>query len=177
MKTIRRQMFILLSASGAGLLICIASACPGIAGYPYGTESAVAFSVLVTLFLITVLILKYDKYKKAGLIIENRIMHIEAVKIMDCVTGRSGASRGVSGIDVYISCFGILLNTRVIKFNLGGIRLKSVEMGRESICLVYGTEKRLQKTRILHEKIRDQEMQYIMEKFRHETGILPVIAE
>lgn len=92
-------------------------------------------------------------------------MHIRAAVISD----------GVDDIDVFVSYFGILLESRVIKFNQEGTFLKAVEIGPDYISLTYGTDKRVQSTRLLHAAIDDEEVERIAERFRHETGIVPVI--
>jgi len=124
--------------------------------------------------MIYLLTQQYKCFVTAKLIIENQIMHIEAAKIKEGVF-ENGSSRG--GIEVFISCFGILLDTRIIKFNIDGISLKGVEIGRESICLAYGTNKKNETIRLLHGGIDDQELQSLVEKFRYETGIVPVVEE
>lgn len=94
-------------------------------------------------------------------------MHIRTAVVSD----------GADDIEVFVSYFGILLDSRVIKFNQEGTFLKAVEIGRDYISLTYGTDKRVQSTRLLHAAIDDKEVDRIAEKFRHETGIVPVITK
>ena len=113
------------------------------------------------------------KLKTARLIIENQILHIKPA-IIDAGTCDSP----IGGIEIIISCFGILLGSQVIKFNLDGINLKAVEIGSEFICLTYGAkDKQTQKIRILHGAMDSLEMQRIGEKFRYETGVVPIIKD
>ncbi len=112
------------------------------------------------------------KLKIARLIAENQILHIRPAVISDSV-GDASKPEGKENIEVFISYFGILLNTKIIKFNQDGIRLKAVEIGRDFISLTYGTEKRTQNTRLLRAPIDSAAMDEIRERFRYETGITP----
>ena len=112
------------------------------------------------------------RLKAAQLIIDNQILHINAAVILE---GGAGNRDAVGDIEVFISCFGILLNDKIIKFNQEGIQLKSVEIDRDHISLTCGRSKRTRKIRLLHEKMDDEEMMRIVEKFRYETGIVPEV--
>ncbi|MGI5835755.1 MAG: hypothetical protein ACOX87_04580 [Chloroflexota bacterium] len=76
--------------------------------------------------------------------------------------------------DVFVSYFGILLGSRIVRFNQDGIFLKGVKIGRDSISLTYGTDKGTRITRFLHPEISQGELERIAERFRYETGIVPV---
>lgn len=112
------------------------------------------------------------RLKAAQLITDNQILHINAAEILEVGTGSLDAGED---IEVFISCFGILLNDKIIKFNQEGIQLKSVEIDRVHILLTFGSSKRTRKIRLLYEKMDDEEMMRIVEKFRYETGIVPEI--
>jgi hypothetical protein len=103
--------------------------------------------------------------KAAQLIIENQILHIQPAIFMD--TNES--------IEVYVSCFGILLESKIIKFNQEGIRLKGVQLGRDYITLTYGTNRRMQSTKLIYAEISEDTLQEIVRRFHYETGIVPVI--
>lgn len=145
--------------------------------HPFYTDLFLVVAILATLFLLAFLIRSNRRLKTARLIIENQILHIQPAKIESGICGETDTTLHIGGIEVFISCFGILLDSKVIKFNRDGIRLKAVEIGREFICLSYGTDQHTQKTRILHEPIASQELQNIVERFRYETGVVLLITD
>ena len=114
------------------------------------------------------------KEKAAQLIMDNQILHINAAEILE---GGAGSCESGGDMEAFISCFGILLNGKIIKFNQKGIQLKSVEIDRDHIFLTYGNSKRARKIRLLHEKMDDEKMMNIVERFHYETGISPIIVE
>ena len=112
------------------------------------------------------------RLQAAGLIIENEILHIQSVEILNSQGGEKGVR-----LDVYVSCFGILAGTRIVRFNPKDKQLKSVEIGRDSIRLSYGNERAIGEACILHEQIETNELTRIVERFRFETGIEPIIKD
>ncbi len=132
---------------------------------------------LTTAVLLTFLIREYQKYLVARLIMENRILQVHAASIEEL--GSQGeynlAKRG--GIAVTVSCFGILLHSRVIKFNIDRIKLKTVEIGREYIAFYYSNGKRSRRIKIIHGRIDENELQSMIGKLRYETGVVPVIID
>ena len=103
---------------------------------------------------------------------ENTIIQIRTAVIRE-VYAEAKQPSDIEASDVFISHFGILLNTRVIKFNQGGIRLRAVEIGDDFICFTYGTERWIQRTWLLRPAIDPVTIHEISEKFRYETGIVP----
>ncbi len=134
----------------------------------------VILAVMATSLLFVSLIREYRKHQFAQLITENQILHIQAARIEEVDANGDHTPLQVGGIEVVISCFGILLDSKVIKFNIDRIKLKNVEIGHKCICLSYGTKKRTQRVRILHGGIDQQELQTLIERFRYETGVVPV---
>ncbi len=113
---------------------------------------------------------EYQKLKTARLIVENQILCIRPAVI----SGEGEAAHHKS-IDVYISYFGILLSTDIVKFNQDSIRLTAVEIGRDFISLTYGAGGRVRTTRLLRAAIPREELADIVERFRFETGVTPEI--
>jgi len=175
LKEISQRLCLLVAATG---LVAMAAICifiqdtvaPG-----SHTKLFLAVAILAAMFLSGFSMREYKKLKTAELIMENKILHIQPATIDAGTCGKTGKALPVEGIEVFISCFGILLDSRIIKFNLDGVCLKTVEVGREFICLTYGTEGRTQKIRILHAAMDSPELQRIVERFRYETGVVPVI--
>ena len=82
------------------------------------------------------------------------------------------------GFGIYISCFGILIGTKIIEFNQNGIWLRSVEIGRDYIAFCYGeTGGEQQNIRLLYSRPGGEALAGIIESFRKETGVVPVIAD
>jgi hypothetical protein len=75
------------------------------------------------------------------------------------------------------SNFGILLDSKIIKFNQGGVWLKDVEIGSDYISLTCSTEGKIWTIRLFHGEIGSEELERIAEKFRFETGVVPKIME
>ncbi len=109
----------------------------------------------------------YIKMRKqifdANLIIDNQIIHIKPAII-------SG-----DPLDVFVSCFGILLDSKIIKFNQEGVSLKEVELGRDFIYLSYGTDNNIQNIKLLHGLTGENDFAEISNKFLYETGIQAII--
>lgn len=116
---------------------------------------------------------EYKKLQTARLIAENQILRISTAVISDQTGG--GKPENTESIEVIISCFGILFDSKIIRFNQNGILLKAVEIGREHISFSYGRAKRLQKSRLLNTALNEDELKYITERFYDETGVMPVI--
>ena len=76
---------------------------------------------------------------------------------------------------MFVSGFGILLGSKIIKFNQGGIRLKAVEIGRDYLSIDFGTDVEIRNIRLLHIRPDSAALAGIIEKFRYETGITPTI--
>ena len=116
-----------------------------------------------------------NKIRTASLIIENQILHIQPAIFQVIEEGRVTESFQDESIEVFISCFGILLGSRIIKFNQEGVHLKAVDLGGDYLSLTYGKQKKIQVTKFLYEKFSDNELAKIITKFQYETGITPTI--
>jgi hypothetical protein len=119
---------------------------------------------------------EHRKLKIAQLIVENQMLSIRTAVICN-KAGDLAGPEDTECIEVFVSYFGILLDSRVIKFNQEGIFLKTVEIGPDYISLTYGTDKRVQNTRLLHAAIDEEEVERIAKRFCHETGVVPVVID
>lgn len=108
----------------------------------------------------------------ASLIVENQILHIESAAFQTRHTGKPEQDA-----EVYVSCFGLLLDSKIIKFNQEGIRLKAVEIGGYWLSLDYGTDTITRKVRLHYTGVEIGRLEDIVERFRYETGVLPVLKE
>lgn len=113
--------------------------------------------------------------KTAQLIIENQILHIQPAVFQNQIREKKAILPSNEAIEVFVSCFGILLDYKIIKFNQDGIQLKAVELGRDFISFTYGTEKKAQSTKLLHVAINEDVLAEIVQRFRYETGIIPTL--
>jgi len=115
------------------------------------------------------------KWRLALLIVENQILRIQTAilhkrdsrKQIDCGTCET--------MEIFVSCFGILLGSKIIKFNQDGIQLRAVEIGQDYLSVDYGTETYIGNIRLLYVRPEGMSLADIIEKFRYETGIIPVI--
>lgn len=176
LKAIRRRVCCLIVATGSGFLVSLLMLMPDGVVPVFQAKMFLGVAICATLFLAGLSMREYKKLKMAELIIENQILHIRPAIINAGVCGLGGIS-SAGGMEVFISCFGILLDSQIIKFNLDGIYLKGVEIGREYMCLIYGTKFSTQKTRILHGALDSEKLSSIVEEFRFETGIVPVVTD
>lgn len=175
MKAIKLRVCFLAAATGIG----IAAAAVAIFSQYAFTLGAYKQLLLTVLLIITGLlggltVREYKRYKTAELIIENQLLHI---RLANRICDKVGTSSPSQVKESHISCFGILQDSKIIKFNQDGVYLKSVEMGREFIILTYGTDMWLQKTHFFYEPLDSQELAEIVARFHYETGVLPVITE
>lgn len=136
---------------------------------PYTT---IVLAIGIAVFLLYVNV--NQRLKAARLIVENQILHIQSAVIQEHI-GEKRFPRPHDSVEVFVSCFGILLDSKIIKFNQEGIQLKTVELGRDFICLTYGTNQKECSTKLLQGKISDGELAEISRRFLYETGITPTI--
>lgn len=175
MKLIKKRLYVYAGAAVCGVAVCILIFIKSVISVQNpGILSILIITMTITLAAFSVR--EYKSLKVARLIIENQILHIRPAVIDAKETGKETEISPVESIEVFISCFGILLGSRIIKFNQDGINLKAVEIGRNFIFLTYGTDKKTQTTRLLHAEIDSRELVEIVEKFRYETGIVPTIS-
>lgn len=165
MSTIRKRIWILETAICFWVLILFFLLQKVSLSYEHMIIFGIS-EVAVTILLIFLLMKKFRIYKDAKLIVENTIIRIPSVLIGEDYT---------ENIEIYISCFGILIDSKVIKYNVGNIKLKGIEINTEYICLNFGRDEKIQKTCILHGSISEEEQQQISKRFHRETGIMPVL--
>jgi len=175
LKVLKQKAYFLLSAA---ILWVIASVFIFIRNYfSLGSNIWIYLSAMltVTVVLAVTTIREYKKIKMARLIVENQILYICPAMIDGFNNNKKEATSPLQVIEVFISCFGILFDWRIIRFNQNGIHLKAVEIERDFISITYGTDKRTKSVRLLHAAIDSRELECIVHKFRYETGIVPII--
>ncbi len=173
MKAIIRGYHILAALIGFGIL---AGTLPLVFGGPVSEIRAQIFlaAIIITGTAAAVFWLRgLSRLKIARLISENPILHINTAVISE-ISDETEQVSDAGNIEVIVSYFGILMGEKIIKFNQDGIRLRAVEIGADYISFTYGTQKRIQKIRLLRPAIEPAELDKIAEKFRYETGVMPV---
>ena len=99
------------------------------------------------------------RLREAKLIVDNQIMHIQSMEYQN----------------VFVSCFGILIDAKIIKFNQEGIHLKKVEFGNSYLTFDYGTETAIHTITLAQAEYDKGSLEEIIEKFHYETGIIPIM--
>jgi len=118
------------------------------------------------------------KLISAQLILDNTILHIEPAVL--CGRGEETEENPCETVEMYVSVFGILLGDKIIKWGQDGGRdgrLKAVEIGRDYLSIDYGTKVEVRNIRLLYTRPDSDSLAGIVEKFRYETGIVPVVKE
>lgn len=171
MKAIKRKVYFLFGAT----IFCTAVTAFILIFRSPGSGPGVCLPVMLPATTVSAVffIRGYKKMKDAQLIVENQILRICPAVVNE--DGTNALSLPVNVLEAIISCFGILLDSRIIKFNQGGIRLETVEIGGNFISFTYGNNKRMHNMQLLQAAIDNRELAEILEKFRYETGIVPVV--
>lgn len=135
--------------------------------------AAIALSAgLIAAFLFFIV---SKKLTAARLIVENQILHIQPALLRERDSTKESEAAPCETVEMFVSCFGILLGSKVIKFNQEGIRLKAVEIGRDYLSLDYGRDTDIHNIRLIHSIPDSAILASIIEKFRYETGITPTV--
>lgn len=117
------------------------------------------------------------KLKDAQLIVENQILHIQPAVFQELDNKKDSGIQPFETVEMFVSGFGILLGSRIIKFNQEGVRLKAVEIGQDYLSIDYGRGAEVRNIRLLHARPDSTVLATIIEKFRFETGIVPVVKQ
>ncbi|MEL7647844.1 MAG: hypothetical protein AAGU76_07105 [Sedimentibacter sp.] len=164
MGTIRKRILMLEAVICIWLLVMISF----LNEVSLNNTDGVVFLVFesAAILLLFLLVKQFRDYEDAKLIVDNTIIRIPFA-LMNDDNGEN--------LEIHISCFGILLDSKVIKYNMKNISLKDIEIDNEYICINYSVKKKDRQVCILHGNISNLEQQVILKRFRYETGITPVI--
>lgn len=116
MKDIKNCLYFLGSSLILVSLICIFIILGYFSLLGIQSQLLLVFFLLAVAVLVSLRVQGYKKLLAAQLIIENQIIHIQSAVIADKAFDE-GEYENVGGIEVFVSNFGILLDSRVIKFN------------------------------------------------------------
>ncbi len=137
---------------------------------PYAVV-ALSAGLIVTFLFFTM----NQRLTAARLIVENQILHIQPAVLRERDSMKESEAESFETVEMFVSCFGILLGSKIIKFNQEGIQLKAVEIGRDYLSLDYGRDTDIRSIRLIHSRPDNSVLADIVEKFRYETGITPTI--
>ncbi len=174
MRTIRTRFNISCTIFILGLLACLSIV---LLAQLFGTEEnapAEAF-LLLSIVALGFAFYEYSHLAFARLIMDNIIISITTARTEQRSQCNNSTVIQSDVVDIYVSCFGILLGTKVIKFNTEGIQLKKVDIGRDFISIYFGKGSRDQFIQLLNRSMNESEILEVSEKFRRETGITPKI--
>ena len=90
------------------------------------------------------------KLTAARLIVENQILNIQPAVLRERNSTKERKPESCESVEVFVSCFGILLGSKVIKFNREGIRLMAVEIEQSDLSLDYGRGMDIHNIRLIH---------------------------
>ncbi len=176
MATLRKKILLLILVTLLGITVSVFLSIIGINKLLLNEyiRFLLYFLMSITFISTIILIQIYKNFIVAEVIIENQILHI--MSAYPLVAGSYEKTSSFSdSIEIYISNFGILLDSKIVKYNQGGDQLKAVEIGRYYISLTYGTFEHTKTMWLLHAEFDSGELKKITERFRFETGIIPEI--
>ena len=129
-------------------------------------EYCTIFALMTGTLAVALFFAAREKFMTAKAIADSAVIRIQPAVIC-----------GQSNFGIYVSSFGILLGTKIIKFNQNGIWLRNVEIGQDYISFSYGARgEELQNIRLLYSKPDKDSLAGIIENFRKDTGVVPTIA-
>jgi hypothetical protein len=174
MESIRQKLWLYGVLAGIGLVSGVLALVCSPMAHVVWARMILAVALVASVLAAGLWIREYKRLELARLIIENQILHIRPAVITDG-TGATARPGDAQAMEVYVSYFGILLDSRIIKYNQEGILLLGVEIGPDSISLTYGTGKWVQTVRLLHAALSGGELGRIVDRFRFEAGVTPVV--
>ncbi|HOE56313.1 MAG TPA: hypothetical protein PLL98_08565 [Bacillota bacterium] len=177
MKKIRRRLFILAGLCSLGLLASLSIITGNIHSHGFNGNLYAYVSVFLTIFIFALSAREYKRLAFALMIIENRIISIQAAQTEQKSLKGNNVIITADTIDIYVSCFGILLGSKIIKFNTEDIHLKKIDIGKDFVSIYFGKNENEQYIRLQNRITEDNELANIIERFRHETGVIPNIVE
>ena len=159
----------------AASIICVAAFATVIILQPPNWKPYTILALAAGLMTAFLFFTMSKKLRDAQLIVENQIFHIEPAVYRKPEDRKESGIQPCETVEMFVSGFGILLGSKIIKFNQEGIRLKAVEIGRDYLSIDFGTDVEIRNIRLLHIRPDSAALAGIIEKFRYETGITPTI--
>ncbi len=134
-----------------------------------------ALFVFGTISLISLLLLMREsrRLNAATLIWDNRILAVPSALI-----SMPGSQMKKDTEETVVSTFGILTGREIYRWGIDGIhgvRLHTVHIDQERMCLTFGDTAQTMRIELLHGLTQKQEVMDTAQKLLHETGVQPDI--
>lgn len=176
MKAIKRRMYLYAGVCTLGVAVSLLFL-NDTAGPGQRERFSLQLILAATILAAALTVREGRRLSAARLIAENQILHIQAAIFQTQHNRKHSDHYPNKAAEVFISCFGILVDSKIIKFNQEGIRLKAVEIGGGHLSLHYGKAAATRNVRLFHADVDSFSLEDIIERFRYETGITPVLIE
>jgi hypothetical protein len=173
---IRGRMHSLAAATGIAFIASIFVFIQGDLVLTLYPKIILAFAIPSAILFAALSLREYNRLKIAKLIVDNQILHVLPA-VSACTDAGKDVSPLTGKMEIFVSGFGVLLDSKVIQFNLDRIRLQEVQINKTSMCLTYGTKLRTREICLMHGVADIEEIQRIAETFRYETGLIPIIGD
>ncbi|NLK52982.1 MAG: hypothetical protein GX295_11165 [Syntrophomonadaceae bacterium] len=175
LKRIRQRNLFFAGATGFGALLSILVYVSGRLMPEIQTLIALAVCLVASAFLAALWLKEYKKLKIAQLIVENQILHV--CPVVGNGAGKAAEQKDIKNPALFVSYFGMLLDTEVIEFSYNGKQLRAVKFGPDFISITYGAVKQVQTVRLPWTTVSPEEFETIIKKIHCETGIKPAILD
>ena len=161
----------------AAVVICAAALTAALALRFSYWEYCTVFALMGVTLAAALFFTASEKFMMAKAIADSAVICIQPAVIRGQTEEEKEEEKLRENFGIYVSCFGILLGTKIIKFNQNGIWLRKVEIGRDYISFGYGARgEALQSIQLLYSRPDEEALAGIIENFRKETGVVPTIA-
>jgi hypothetical protein len=141
--------FVIVTISIALLAYCWYSSAPPAR---YIITAVIITDLILSTFLLIMSCRQYLMLRRARLILENQLLHIPAAKASDDVIG-------------------MLLGDKVIPFDAGKEKLRSMYIDENSTTITYGGEKNKKTVEFSKYMLTDNELKDFTKKLKFETGV------
>lgn len=121
----------------------------------------IIFLGMILLMLLALSIRQFKLYKIANLILDNEILYVDIVETANIQ------------LKACVSCFGILIGSKVIKYNMGGVDLKEINIDDKYLNISVAKGKKTENIKVLYGNMNKEELHRFIYKFNFETGIMP----
>lgn len=161
----------------ATCIFCAAAFAAALIFQPLNWKLYAAATLPVGLLAVFLFFAMRQRLMAALLIVENQIFHIQPAVLCERSGRDESKAQPCETVEMFVSCFGILVGSKVIRFNQDDVRLKAVEIGRDYLSLDYGRDTDIRNIRLIHSRPEGAALADIIEKLRYETGVTPTITD
>lgn len=162
MEALGKRRNLLAALFAAGLLLS------GWFALQRAAEAAAVFGA-VSAALLVLLVVQMRRLHDANLIRNNCILSVPSA-----VISLPGSGEKTAEEETVVSTFGVLIGSRIYKWGcdgVHGVRLRSIEIGRERMRLWFGDGDNAARIELLHGMSDLRTAMEVSRKLKHETGI------